>query len=225
MRSLVETLGKNLLGRVGQIGTILVQHIPQPEAKFKFGDELEEWKIEITAHSEFQHHIERFRLDLGMFAGSQVVGGLQTADYVGTEIIETRRTHLEVQRQGYISGLHVLRLSFPGGKIAESDMLAPEMQGGYEPDSHIVVEFPLAKHPDTEAQSLLVTFRQPLVSRRGIDISVVVQFEPLVMHTYKKAIMKTPLVDKGLVLYLSLLGLHICPSGHNTEEQQKQEPM
>lgn len=211
LRSLVQAFGKYLLRGIGQVGTVLVQHVAKPKAEFEFGNKFEEGQIEITAHSDLQHHVEGLGLDFGVFTTGQVVGRLYASDDIGAEVIETRGTDFEIERQGYEGGFHILRFAFSVGKVAKGDMLAAEMQSGQQTKGHILVKFPFTEHTDAEAQPLPVALGQPLVTCIGIDIAVVVEFQPLIVHTDEESVMKTALVNKGLVLYLSLLGTHFSP--------------
>lgn len=221
-RGAVKALRVDKLRGVGQVRALLVKNIAKTQAELQFGNKFKERHIEVASHTHLQHYVEGFRAHLGVLARRQVNTGLDAADDIGAEIVETRGGHLEVNGHGNVGALHGLRIAPTSGQIAKDDVLRAKMEGGKHAQAQGLAQTPFAEHTHAEAQALLVGLGHPLVARIGVDVTIVVELEALVVGTDEEAVVETPLVDEGLVLHLALLGIQ-CRPAHKKEEAGQQQ--
>ena len=221
-RGAVEALRVDKLRGVGQVRALLVKNIAETQAELQFGNKFKERHIEVASHTHLQHYVEGFRAHLGVLARRQVNAGLDAADDIGAEIVETRGGHLEVNGHGYVGALHGLRIAPTSDQITKDDVLRAEMEGRKHAQAQGLAHAPFTEHTHAEAQALLVGLGHPLVARIGVDVAIVVELEALVVGTDEEAVVETPLVDEGLVLHLALLRIQCRPAQHEDEAGQQQ---
>lgn len=204
----VDALRENKLRGVGEVGSVLVEHIAQAEAEFQFGDKFEERHVEVAAQTCFEHEIKGFRTQFRLLVAHEVVHRLHAGDDIGAEVIEALPAELKVHRYADVARLHVLRLLLAVAQVSERDVLAAEVQRRNDAQPHVVAHFPFPQHTHAEAEALAVGRRHPLVARLRVDISVVVEPQPLVVQAYKETVVEAPLINERFVLHAPTLRLH-----------------
>ena len=205
-RGAIHALREDELRGVAQVAAVLLQDVAQAEAEFQFGYELEEGQVEVAPQAHLDGHVEGLRAQLGLLGRREVVHGHHARHDVGAVVVETRGTDLQVEGQGHVGRAKVLRVGLARGRVAKGDVFRAEMERRDEAQAQIGVHLPFAQHAHAEPEAHAVLHGQPLRSRGGIDVAVVLQAQALVVNAHGEAIVEAPLVDERLVLHLALLG-------------------
>ena len=204
----VDALRENKLRGVGEVGSVLVEHIAQAEAEFQFGDKFEERHVEVATQTCFEHEIKGFRTQFRLLVAHEVVHWLHAGDDIGAEVIEALSAELKVHRYADVARLHVLRLFFAVAQIPKSDVLAAEVKRRNDAQPHVIAHFPFPQHTHAETKILSVGCCHPLVARLRVDVSVVVEPQPLVVQAYKETVVEAPLINERFVLHAPTLRLY-----------------
>lgn len=217
--SAIYALGEDVLRGVSDVVAVLLQDIAETKAELEFGDEFEEGHIDVTAETHLKVGLKRLRAELHVLGRREVVLRHHTSESIGTIIVESLRTELEVNGHGNVCGLHVLTGTRAVGDIDILDVLRPEVKTGI--DTHIdpLVDLETAQHTDAEAEVLTITLCHPLLPGLRKDVAIVHQRKPLIVESDVETIVPTSGVDEGLVLYLPLLGRNRQPDGKAEHEE------
>ena len=87
--------------------------------------------------------------------------------------------------------------------------------------SQILRKPPLPKYSHAEAKVLRIVLGKPLLPRLRVYVSVVAQFQPLVVDTEEEAVVEAALVDERLVLDTPLLSGGCPPPSHNEYDEEE----
>ena len=71
----------------------------------------------------------------------------------------------------------------------------------------MVAHFPFSQHAHAETEALAVGSRHPLVAHLRVDISVIVEPQPLVVQADKETVVEAPLINERFVLHAPTLSL------------------
>lgn len=208
-----------LQGGVDEVASVLLKDVQQAEAELKFGVELEERQIHVTAHPDLQIEVEGFKSQDVVLASRKVNHRIDTRQDVGTEIVVTWSCHLKVDRNSDIGTLEDLRPLFARPLLMIDSMLLPEVDSGRKEQRQMVVQAIGAKHTNREAWAVVVNLRIPLLARLRVDVAIILQLHILHMEAQEEAIVEAPLVDIRAVLYLARL----CQKDQGKEESEERD--
>lgn len=190
---------------VDEVASIFINDVKQAKAELKFWYELKERQIDVAPHADLQIEVERLEPQRIMLAGGKVHHRIYAGNEVGTEVIVSRGSKLQVDGHRDISALEDLRAVGSAPLLMIDTMLLPEVDCGREAKRKVFVQAEVAKDTYREARAVAVNLCIPLLASLWVDVAVVLQLHILHVQAKQEAIMKLPLVDIRAVLHLSLL--------------------
>jgi len=158
---LVHTLTETqLVGVINQVWTILVKHILQAKTELYFWTQLEERHIEITSHAHSEHHIAILEPQLFTVILGKVLDIHGSSSEIGTHVVVTLSTHLQVDGHNDVGGLDILALLvvilFLPFRVAPmvqvAHHLVAEVQSRRNPQVEMLRDAVIGQHIHTEAR-------------------------------------------------------------------------
>gem|GEM_PF-6969709 len=220
-RGSLQTLRKHQLCGIGQVGSVALQRVVQPETELNFRNQLEERQIKVAAETHFREGLQWTRADITAFRRGEVIHHVKSAHHIGTKIIIARAGDFDEGRNGDIRRFHVLRELLFCRHVAKGQVLRAEMQRRGDAKCQIARESPFAQDTYRETEVLSVILAHPLCTVGLVDVAVVDEFQPLVMESDLKAVVPRAFVDERFVLHHTLL-CSAAKCGEAKEENEEQ---
>ncbi len=214
-----DRIGKNALIDIRQfVGMVLVKRVHQTVAELQFRDEFEERQVEVAADTYLEHRVVPFQLDEILRLAGQVHHWVDAANDIGAVIVETLGRELQVDGEGYIGVLHVLRsrddasLGVSAVQVAERQVLGAKVHGRQQTDGEVLADTLVGQHTHAEARIPVVLVADDGLGGgsaviKGDDLRAnVLELNVLHVEAHADAKVHRAQVDVGLVLRFTLLG-------------------
>ena len=211
----VEAVAEDALVDIGElVDMLLVEGVAETVAELQLGDELEEGEVEVATHAYLEHGVETVEMDVVLVLAREVDHRTDTADEVGTVVVEALGRELQVDRHSKVGVFQVLRrLARLAAvveviEVAEDEVLAAEMECRQNAQRQVLAEAQVGEHADAESGVPGVYLADDgalgaVVEELGPHV---VDLHVLHVEAYGYAEVQGAQVDVRLVLHLASLG-------------------
>jgi len=151
-----QSVGQHIF--VAQLsGMICVERIDKAVHEFQFWTQLEEGKVEVAANADRCEHVVALESDIIVIATAQIEHWRQSANEIGSVIVESRSVEDEFAGCSDVNGFHVLALldwiacTVGLGKVVEFDVTVAEVHGWRETELEILIDTKFSQHTNGES--------------------------------------------------------------------------